>query len=213
MSQPESTIEMMKVIDRRYDSSVMMFAHMAKGSEKKSVVNDIFGVFKKTLKRMHKVNPGWTTMFHGSCVVDDDEMGNVRVMLITDVNQMCTGVSIPRNLMTVENIAHFQLPPGAVLVRSGDGGDIFFDQIECYGPDIVTDTLFPINFIGHAEQWGYRVYTCELKKITLPDGVEQAVIETLLIKRDHVIKITLNLSLVFNDLVDIYKSKKNKENG
>lgn len=210
MSQPESTIEMMKVIDKRYVSAVMMFAHMAKGCEKKSAVNDIFGLFKKTLKRMHKVNPGWTTMHHGSCIVDDDEMGNVRVMLITDVNKMCTGVSLPRNLMTIENLAYYELPAGAVLVRSGDGGDAFFDQIECYGPDIVTDTLLPINFIGHAEQWGYRVYTCELKTIALPNGEEQAAIEAMLIKRDHAIKITLNLSMVFKDLVDIHNSNKAK---
>jgi hypothetical protein len=160
MSQPEGTVDLMKAISKGYDTAINSCTTLLlryQDPESPRDVCNVLSILKKTLKRMKRANPEWTTLHHGAFYLDDDEMGNIRIMLITDVAGMVTGESAPHSVFMIENIEVDAEAP--ILV--GDGSDYFLDKVELYGPDICRDMFIAMNYIGHAETSNYKTVSAD----------------------------------------------------
>lgn len=197
MAETENTMELLQHIDRQYISTIAMFRNASQGSPEKSVVRDIYNLFKTTLNRMHRLNPTWKTMNHGSFGFDDNGMGNLRVVLGTDVTGLLTGDSDMRCLLEVENVvndAYLDLPTIPEPV------DRFLDQLENYANSYPDDLLIASNFIGHAESIGYKFRVCRTVKLI---GGDQA-IEMVMIKKNRGIRLMYNMSVPFKDHTQLH---------
>lgn len=156
--EQDNTIELLQAIDSQYTAVTQLFRDASQNAEADSVVRDVYVLFKKTLRRMHRLNPTWKTMHHGVFGVDDDEMGSTRVVVGTDVTFMLTHEEALRLLFVVETIdgtAYTEMP------RLLDPVDLFLDEVERYSPNLPDDLLICSNFIGHAETLGYKMRQVE----------------------------------------------------
>jgi hypothetical protein len=201
MSQPENTIELMKEINKGYEQALAMISKSMKDNTDPGVVRDMLSIMKRVLKRMHRVNPEWTAMFHGYFLVDDDEMGSMRIVFATDVSVVFGGKSAPRVQLVIENIP---CNPNAVAIE-GAGNDQYLNNALKFSPTIVRDMLFPMNFIGHSEQRNYAVTNAEY----FPGDDASVVIELHRGQRSA-IRITSFVSSMFEDITQINNWRKDQ---
>jgi hypothetical protein len=189
----ENSMELFKVIDERYGAATEMFRAAAKRAEEQTVVRDIYNLFKKTLNHMHRTYPTWKTMNHGVFGYDDDEMGNLRVVVGTDVTFLISHEEGMRHLLTVQNLTTENYIGMETIPAITDK---FFDCVEIFSPNIHDDVLLASNFIGIAESIGYKPRKIEYTKL----NDEDRGVVVIMVKKDRTIELTLNLSTSVKDI-------------
>lgn len=201
MSQPENTIELMKEIDKSYKHNIDVIGKWFKAQTEPGPVRDIMCILKRTLKRMHRVNPEWTAIYHGYFAADDDEMGTIRVVFATDVTAVFGGASAPRVQLVIENIPCRE----NVVKLDGAGNDHYLDQAGKFSPTILRDMLIPMNFIGHSEQINYSLVKAEF----FP-GEDASVVIEIQRGMKSAIRITSFVSSMFEDVTQIHNWQKDQ---
>jgi hypothetical protein len=203
MGQPETTVALMKEIDKGYDRCIALITEQLKQYISRSPERDILSILKRAIKRMHRVDPAWSAMHHGYLVMDDDQMGTLRVVFATDITHLLTGVNAPRVQMVIENI---ECTVNTPFIK-GDGSDHFLDKVEICSPTIVRDMFFPINFIGHAETSDYITTHSEFKR----EGDDELVVIEMRRKTRAALRVTANLSAMFKDVQQLRNHEKELE--